>query len=58
MSILVLRLRFSGQNGLIHEIEATGRNKVDNKVDRQALGFVSYDDSTGAYHHWEGEIHS
>ena len=36
-------------DGLLLEIEANGRNKVDNKVVRQALGFVSYDDSTGAY---------
>jgi len=36
-------------DGLLLEIEANGRNKVDNKVVRQALGFISYDDFTGAY---------
>ena len=36
-------------NGSLLEIEAQGRNKGDNTVVRQALGLVSYDDSTGVY---------
>jgi hypothetical protein len=36
-------------DGLLLEIEAKGRNKTDNKIIRQALGFVSYDDFTGTY---------
>jgi hypothetical protein len=36
-------------DGLLLEIEATGRNKTDNTVIRQALGFISYDDSAGTY---------
>ena len=38
-------------DGLLLEIEANRRNKVDNKVVRQALGFVSYDDSAGRVPH-------
>jgi hypothetical protein len=37
-------------NGLILEIEGIGRTKPDNKPVLQALGIISFDDETGAYH--------
>jgi hypothetical protein len=36
-------------DGLLLEIEAKGLNKTDNKIIRQALGLVSYDDFTSTY---------
>jgi len=37
-------------DGLILEIEGIGRTKADNKPLLQALGIISFDDETGAYH--------
>jgi hypothetical protein len=37
-------------DGLILEIEGIGRTKADNKPVLQALGIISFDDETGAYH--------
>jgi hypothetical protein len=37
-------------DGLILEIEGIGRTKLDNKPVLQALGIISFDDETGAYH--------
>jgi hypothetical protein len=37
-------------NGLILEIEGIGRTKPDNKPVLQALGIISFDDETRAYH--------
>jgi hypothetical protein len=37
-------------DGLILEIEGLGRTKPDNKPALQALGIISFDDETGAYH--------
>lgn len=36
--------------GLILEIEGVGQAKSDNKPVLQALGIISFDDETGAYH--------
>ena len=36
--------------GLILEIEGVGRTKPDNQPVLQALGFISFDDETSAYH--------
>ena len=37
-------------DGLILEIEGIGRTKSDSKPILQALGIISFDDETGAYH--------
>ena len=37
-------------DGLILEIEGIGRTKANNKPVLQALGIISFDDETGAYH--------
>ena len=37
-------------DGLILEIEGTGRTKDDDKPILQALGIISYDDATNTYH--------
>jgi len=37
-------------DGLVLMIEGVGRNKSDGKVELQALGLISYDDGSGAYH--------